>query len=75
MKKKYGGIGLANLNMVTIGLSCKWIIKGMHPWDSNLHHMICYKLARYTLQRGGKWGINLMWSQTNLILCSNEKTM
>ena len=29
MKKKYEGIGLANQNMVKIGLSFKWIIKGI----------------------------------------------
>ena len=68
MKKKYGGLGLVDLEAAKTSLLCKWIVKAMEPGESNFQLMLRYRLARFNAQRESNWGISLDWfiSRTNI---------
>ena len=51
MKKKYGGLGLVDLEVAKTNLLSKWIVKAMEPGESNLQLMLRYRLSRYNSQK------------------------
>jgi hypothetical protein len=51
MKKKYGGLGLVDPEVVKTSVLTKWIVKAMEPGESNLQLILRYRLSRYNPQK------------------------
>lgn len=57
MQKKYGGLGLVDIEATKTNLPCKWVIKMMELGKSNLQFMLRYGLARCNRQEGEVLGL------------------
>lgn len=47
MKKKYGGLGLVDLEAAKTSFLCKWIVKTMELVEINLQLVFKYRLVRF----------------------------
>lgn len=65
MKKKYGGLGLVDPKATKTSILCKWIVKAMEPGESNVQLMLSYRLVKFNMPRGRRWGIRLDWFINN----------